>query len=214
MTIAAIPLGDPMKLYTYPGACSTASHIALYWSGLPFEAEKMTFESLKSPAFLAINPVGMVPAIVDGGFTLTQSSAILGYIADHSPQAGLFGDGSPRQRAETARWLAFGNTELHPTFGRLFAPGTYLRDTEQHDALKASACAKLRKLFEHANVQLAGKDWLTGFRSAADAYFYVMLHWAEMFQIDLGDLSHIVAFKQRMQSDAGVQSALRAEGLM
>lgn len=202
-----------MKLYTFPGACSTADHIALYWTGQPFEVEVLSFESLKSPAFLAVNPAGSVPAITDGDFNLTQNTAILGYIADRFPQAGLFGDGSPRQRAAVSQWLAFGNTELHPAFGTFFEPGMHLPDAAQHDALKATASARLRRLFERADAQLENKAWLTGFRSAADAYFYVMLRWADMFHIDLSGLAHIARFKQRMQSDAGVQAALKAEGL-
>lgn len=203
-----------MKLYTLPGACSTADHIALHWAGQPFEVEVLTHESLKAPAFLAINPAGSVPAIVDGDFTLTQNAAILGYIADTFPQAKLLGDGSPRQRAEAVRWLAFGNTDIHPIFGAFFAPGMHLPDASQHDTLKTAARARLRRLFERANVQLDGKSWIAGFRSVADAYFYIMLRWAGMFQIDLGGLSHLADFKQRMESDAGVQAALRAEGLM
>ena len=54
-----------MKLYTKPGACSTADHIALQWAGIPFEAEVVSAEDRKSPAFLALNPAGAVPVIVD-----------------------------------------------------------------------------------------------------------------------------------------------------
>ena len=92
-----------MKLYTKPGACSTADHIALHWTGGPFEVEVLDGKSLKGPEYLAINPAGAVPAVVDGDFVLTQNAAIMGYIADSFPDAGLMGDGSPRQRAQAAR---------------------------------------------------------------------------------------------------------------
>lgn len=202
-----------MKLYTLPGACSTADHIALQWTGQPFEVEVLTWETLKAPAFLAINPAGSVPVIVDGDFTLTQNTAILGYIAETYPQARLFGDGGPRQRAEAARWLAFGNTELHPTFGVFFAPGMFLSDTAQHDTLRTAAGRRLRALHERADAQLEGKDWIAGFRSVADPYLYITLRWADMFGIGIDDLPHLAAFKRRMESDAGVRAALEAEGL-
>jgi glutathione S-transferase len=105
-----------MKLYTKPGACSTADHIALQWTGQPFEVQVMTAAQMKEPAYLAINPTGAVPAIVDGEFVLTQNAAIMGYIADRHPQAQLAGDGSPQQRAQAARWLSFVNSDLHPAF--------------------------------------------------------------------------------------------------
>ncbi|HSK10721.1 MAG TPA: glutathione S-transferase [Vicinamibacterales bacterium] len=117
-----------MKLYTKPGACSTADHIALQWTGGRFEVEVLDARGLKSPAFLAINPAGAVPVVVDGDFVLTQNAAIMGYIADNFPAAGLMGDGSPRQRAIAARWLAFVNSDVHPAFTPLFAPGKFHHD--------------------------------------------------------------------------------------
>src|SRR5690606_40061016 len=101
------------------------------------EVDILDGASMKAPAFLAINPAGAVPALVDGDFVLTQNAAIMGYIADIRPQAGLAGDGSPRQRAEAARWLAFVNSDLHPAFKPIFGPSRYIGDHAQHDAVKA-----------------------------------------------------------------------------
>lgn len=202
-----------MKLYTKPGACSTADHIALQWTGQPFEVEVMTAATMKEPAYLAINPTGAVPAIVDGDFVLTQNAAIMGYIADTYPQAKLAGDGSPRQRAEANRWLAFVNSDLHPAFRPVFAPAMFIADESQFDALKAAARKRLRSLYEQAEKQLEGRDWLAGFRSFADPYFYVTLRWAGFLGVDLSGLPNIAAFKARMEADVGVQEALKAEGL-
>ena len=64
-----------MKLYTKPGACSTADHIALQWTGQPFDVQVMTAAEMKEPAYLAINPTGAVPAIVDGDFDSISARA-------------------------------------------------------------------------------------------------------------------------------------------
>ena len=117
-----------MKLYSKPGACSTADHIALQWTGQPFEVELLDKDTLKAPAFLKINPAGSVPAVVDGDFILTQNAAIMGYIADTYPQAGLAGDGSAQQRAEATRWLSFVNSDLHPAFKPLFGPANFIEE--------------------------------------------------------------------------------------
>ncbi|MGY0618628.1 glutathione S-transferase N-terminal domain-containing protein [Lysobacter sp. A378] len=202
-----------MKLYTKPGACSTADHIALQWTGQPFEFQVMTAEAMKSPEYRAINPVGAVPALVEGDFQLTQNAAIMGYIADRYPDAGLAGDGSARQRAQATRWLAFVNADLHPAFVPLFSPGAFHADASQHDAVKDAAKKRLRGLFERADTQLDGKQWLTGFRSFADPYLYITLRWADGLGIDLSGLDNLTAFKSRMEADAGVQAALKAEGL-
>lgn len=202
-----------MKLYSKPGACSTADHIALQWTGQSFEVEVMTPEALKSPAYRQINPSGSVPAVVDGDFKLTQNAAIMGYIADRYPAAQLGGDGSPQQRAQATRWLAFTNADLHPAFVPLFNPGAFHADQSQRGAIKDAARKRVRGLFEVADKQLEGKQWLAGFRSFADPYLYITLRWADALGIDLGGLDNLVAFKQRMASDAGVQAALKAEGL-
>ena len=202
-----------MKLYSKPGACSTAVHIVLQWAGGPFEVEILDGAAMKAPAFLAINPAGAVPALVDGDFVLTQNAAIMGYIADTHPQAGLVGDGSPRQRAEAARWLSIVNSDVHPAFKPIFSPGRYIDDKAQYDAVKAAARSMVRGLMESADKRLADNEWLAGFRSFADPYFFITLRWAQGTGVDLSGLDHIAAFKARMETDTGVQAALAAEGL-
>lgn len=202
-----------MKLYTLPGACSTACHIALVWSGLPFEIQVLGRDELKGPAYLAINPTGSVPALAEGDDVVTQNAAILGYIADLAPQAALAGDGSPRQRAEANRWLAFFNADVHPAFHPLFGPGRFIADEAQHEQLKAASRARLRGMYERADAQLEGRDWIAGFRSYADPYLYVTLRWARAMRVDLSELDRLAAFRARMDADAGVQTALAAEGL-
>ena len=202
-----------MKLYTKPGACSTADHIALRWTGQPFEVEVLDKDTMKAPAFLAINPSGAVPAVVDGDFVLTQNAAIMGYIADTYPEAGLSGDGSVRQRAEAMRWLAFVNSDLHPAFKPMFGPAAFIPDPDQQTVLKAGSLKRLRSLFEIADKQLAGRQWLAGFRSVADPYLYITLRWAHAFKVDLSGLDNLAAFQQRMEADPGVQAALKVEGL-
>ena len=202
-----------MKLYSKPGACSSADHIALQWTGQPFEVQVLSAAEMKEPAFLAINPSGAVPAIVDGDFGLTQNAAILGYIADTYPEAGLGGDGSKRQRAEATRWLAFCNSDLHPAYRPLFGPARFIADETLFEAVKDAARKNLRSLYERAEQQLEAREWLAGFRSYADPYFYITLRWAEGLGVDLSGLPNIAAYRRRMEADAGVQAALKAEGL-
>ena len=73
-----------MKLYYFAGACSLADHIVLEWIGEPYETVRMTLASVKSPEYLALNPNGTVPLLVDGDFVLTQNVAILSYLADQA----------------------------------------------------------------------------------------------------------------------------------
>lgn len=202
-----------MKLYTKPGACSTAVHISLQWAGGPFEVEVLDAQSMKAPDYLAINPTGAVPTLVDGDFVLSQNAAIQAYIADMHPQSGLAGDNSPRQRAEANRWQAYVNSDVHPAFHPIFGPARFHDDVAQHDALKAAARVRLRGIFERAERQLQGREWIAGFRSYADPYLYITLRWAAKTGVDLSGFDNLARFTERMDADAGVQAALKAEGL-
>ena len=201
-----------MKLYYTPGACSLADHIALEWIGKPYEAERVSKDQRKSPEFLKINPAGAVPVLQDGDWVLTQNAAILNFLADSFPESGLGGDGSPKSRAEVNKWLSFANSDIHPAFHPLFGLTAYLGD-EGADKTKEAARKKLRGLFERADQQLAGTVWLTGSRSVADPYLYVVSRWAKATGVDLSGLMNLERFVKNIEADASVQKVLKDEGL-
>lgn len=202
-----------MKLYTSPGACSLADHIALEWSGKPYTAEIVSREQRATPEFRKLNPAGAVPVLEDDGWTLTQNAAILNYLADKFPEAKLGGDGSPKGRAEVNRWLGFLNSDMHPAFKPLFGTTNYLEDKAAIEKTHENAHKQLRGLFERADAQLGKHDWLAGARSIADPYLFVMLRWAKGVKLDLSGLEHLKKFEQRMRADAGVRKVLEVEGL-
>lgn len=201
-----------MKLYSSPGACSLADHIALRWAGATFDVQLVSREERASDWFRALNPAGAVPVLVHDDWVLTQNAAILGYIADSFPDARLAGDGSPRARAEVQRWLSLLNADVHPAFHPFFGSTAYLGEAGAEQTRQAGA-KKLRGHFERIDAQLDGRDWLTGQRSIADPYLYVELRWADQLGLDLSGLEHLAAFRRRMEADADVRAALDAEGL-
>lgn len=204
---------DVSRLYYSPGACSLADHIVLEWIGKPYEAVRVSREDRKAPAYLAINPAGAVPAFEEDGWVLTQNAAILNYLADAHPEAGLGGDGTPRGRAEVNKWLAISNSDIHPAFHALFGANAWLEDPALVEKSKDVARAKLRGLFERMDAQLEGRDWLAGTRSIADPYLFVVLRWARAMAVDLSGLGNLERFFNAMLADPGVRRALEQEGL-
>lgn len=203
-----------MKLYYSPGACSLSDHIVLEWIGKPYEAVRVSREQRKSPDFLAINPAGAVPALVDGDWVLTQNAAILTYLADTAPEAGLCGDGTARGRAEVIRWLAFANSDVHPAFKPIFGSTAYLEDPALIEKSMADARAKLRDLYATADRQLAGRDWIAdNRRSIADPYLYVTLLWARAKGVDLSGFDNLARYIAAFEADPAVQRVLKDEGL-
>ncbi len=201
-----------MKLYYLPGACSLADHIVLEWIGEPYEAVAVPRDELKT-AFLAINPAGAVPVLEHDGWRLTQNIAILNYLADLHPALGLAGDGTPASRAEVNRWLAFVNSDLHPAFKPIFGSTAYLEDRHVIDKTREHARETLRTLFGRVDTQLEGRTWLTGARSIADAYLYVVTRWARGKQVDLSGYANLERHFAAMDADPGVRKAVTAEGL-
>lgn len=203
-----------MKLYISPGACSTADHIVLEWTGQPYTAVIVSREERGSPDFKLLNPAGAVPVFQEGDWKLTQNAAILNYLADKFPDAKLGGDGTPRSRAEINRWLGFLNSDMHPAFKPIFGKTNYLEDKAVVQKTHDHACKQLRGMFERVDAQLGKHDWIAGDRrSIADPYLFVMLRWAKGVEVDLSGLDNLERFEQRMRADAGVQEVLKAEDI-
>ena len=203
----------PVKIYSKPGACSMAIHIALRWIGRPFDLQVMDPVSLKAPEYLQLNPEGTVPVLEVDGWVLTQNAAILNYLADSCPESRLGGDGTPKGRAEINRWLAFLNAEVHVAFRPIFGATRYLGDEAMIEKTRAHARTRLRMMFERLDTQLRNKDWLAGARSIADPYLFVTLRWAKESQVDMAGLDDLQLFFQRMLADPDVAAAMAAEGL-
>ena len=200
-----------MKLYHMPGACSLADLIVLQWIGADHEPVCMSLESIKSPDYLAINPGGTVPLLAHGDLSLTENVAILGYLADLYPEARLLGDGSPRARAEVMRWLGFLNSDVHKAFKPIFTPQRFLKDAAMAPVLADNARGHVREYLARLDSQLEGRDWLTGERSIADPYLFVLSRWSAAKKIDMQGLDNLARFARMMDGDAGVQAALGAE---
>lgn len=200
-----------LKLYTMSGACSLSDHIALNWSGLAYDVQVVDHQYIKSPEFLKLNPAGAVPLLLVDNVPLSQNVAILNFIADLAPEAKLGGDGTPRSRAEVNQWLSFINSDLHPAHKPLFGGMQYLGDETAIQKTQENARQQLRTYYERLNQQLAGKDWLVGTRSIADAYLFVTLLWAKFLKLDLSGLDNLERFSAHISNDEGVKSAMKAK---
>lgn len=202
-----------MKLFYKAGACSLATHIVLEWLGEPYEAVGVELHPT-SPELLEVSPVGAVPVLVTDNKVLTQNMAILPYLAEKFPAAKLCGDGSLEQRTEINYWLGLINSDLHPMFGPIYGATGFLKDAEVIETTKIVARKRIAKKLAFINDALAGKDYLAGCKSAADAYLFTVLNWLDFAQVNASNLTNLTAFKARMLKDAGVQAAMKAEGLL
>lgn len=203
-----------MKLYFMKGACSMVPHTALEWIGQPYESQQVTLPETKTPEYLALNPQGAVPLLIDGEMKLSQNVAIIFYLDELHPEAHLFGTGDSKARADAMRWLMFLNADLHKAFAPLFHLPAY---AEANETIKTPmveyARESILKMLSQANDQLAGKEYLTGELTIADVYLYVELRWCKGIRLDFSHLTNLVAFFDRIPQNAGVKAVLAKEGL-
>lgn len=201
-----------MKLYYSPGACSLSPHIVLCELGLAHDLEKVDLRTHQTAAgidYMSINPKGYVPALqLDDGQLLTEGPAIIQYLADQKPEAGLLPPAGSLARARVQEWLTFIGTELHKSFSPLFNPAASAD-------WKAAGRANIERRFALVEKTLANQDYLTGASfCVADAYLFTVINWTFFQQIDLAPWPALAAYHQRVKSRPGVQAALRAEGLI
>lgn len=207
-----------MKLYGLPGACSFVPHVALEWlkarENVAYEYEAATRELIKSPEFLALNPRGAVPVLIDGDLVLSQNQAILHYLDELYPNAKLFGSKTVRDKAKAARWLAFFNSDVHKTFGPLFRLPSYAKDNEVlAQTIRQQTVEQLLELLAVANEHLESHIYFGETISVADVYLYIMLNWCRALGIDFSHLTQLSPFMQRIEADQAVENVREIEGL-
>jgi glutathione S-transferase len=201
-----------MKLFYAPGACSLSPHIVLNELDLPYTVEKVDLKNHTTASgadFYTINAKGYVPALqLDNGEALTEGPAIVQYLADQKPQAGLLPPAGSLERARVQEWLNFIGTELHKTLGALFNPSISAE-------AKAKTIDTFGKRLGFVEKALQGKDFLTGKSfSVADAYLFTIVNWAPKLSIDISPWPTVAEFQKRVASRPAVQKTLKAEGLI
>lgn len=200
-----------MKLYYSPGACSLSPHIVARESGLDIALTKVdtgTKTIAVEGDYYAVNPKGYVPALqLESGEVLTEGPAIVQYIADRKPEAGLVPQPGTLERYRLQEMLGYINSEIHKTYSPLFNPKTPAETVKERKDY-------LRKRYKLLDERLAGRDYLFGDRfTAADAYLFTVTTWAKYVDLDLSEFANLAAFQKRVAARPAVRAAMKAEGL-
>jgi glutathione S-transferase len=197
-----------MQLYFSPLACSLATRIALYEAGAEARYTRVDTRTKRTEDgddFFAVTPMGQVPALrTDDGMLLTENTAVLQFIAERFPAAGLMPAEAPA-RARMRQWLGFIGTELHKA---LFVP---LLDPGAAPEVKAYARAKAGLRLGLLQDHLHAREHLLESFSIADAYLVTVLNWAAYSGIDLAPWPALPAYQKRVLERPSVTRALGEE---
>lgn len=198
-----------MDLYFAPLACSLATRIALYEAGAQvnyIQVDMATKTVAGGGHFFAVNAMGQVPVLrEDDGWTLTENTAVLPYVADRFPAARLAPPAATRERAKLHQWLGFIGTELHKS---VFMP---LLSRETAEAVKELARTKVPRRFDVLERHLDTRTYLLDAFSVADAYLVTVLNWAPYVGIDLSQWETLASYARRVRERPAVAEAFADE---
>jgi glutathione S-transferase len=195
-----------------------APHMLLEEIGAPFELVLVdrTLDAHKSPAYLALNPNGSIPVMVDGDLVLYETAAICLHLCDAHPQAGLAPPLGTPERAHFYKWLMWLTNSLQPALISYFYPDRYVRDAEVVPQVKDCAEERVGALVDLLEAELAshGKPWLLGDAySALDPYALMLCRWTRNFHRPARSLPALGAYVQRVLARPAVQRMYASEGL-
>jgi len=171
-------MSDEIVFYTNPMSRGRIVRWMLEELGQPYRTELLDFgTTMKAPAYLAINPMGKVPALRHGDVVVTEGSAICAYLADMFPAAGLAPPSGDRARGDYYRWMFFAAGPLeaavvNKAFGFEVPP----------ERKRAVGYGSFQDVMAALDATLAAQEYLVGDRfTAADLYLGSQLGWGMMF---------------------------------
>lgn len=205
-----------MKLYYTPHTCALATHIALEEVGATYATTRIDFASnqQRSPDYLKINPKGRVPALVTDRGVLTETPAMLVFVAQSFPAAGLAPLDDPFAFAEVQAFNSYLCSSLH------VAHAHRMRGSRWVDSGDAVAIAAMQRHvpqsvtagFEQIEHDMLKGPWVMGERyTICDLYLFTLAQWMEADGVDLARIPRVVDHRRRMSERATVKKAIAQE---
>lgn len=204
-----------LKLYFAPGTCALASQIALEESGAAYETVRLDFarNDQKNAAYLAINPKARVPALVTDRGVLTETPAILAYIAQSYPAARL----APVEPFAFARAQAFNSylcSTVHVAHAHKARGARWSDDPATIEALKTKVTRNVADCFALIEAEMLVGPWVMGEAySICDAYLFTIARWLEGDAVDIAGFPKVQAHFGRMAARPAVSKVLAQQSV-
>jgi len=196
-----------VRLYFRPGTAAMAPHAALAEIGADYELVSVGFDepAAATDEYRALNPWGRVPTLVDGDVVVTESAAILLYLADRFPESRL----APADRAQLYRRLVFLTNTVQTAMLRFFYPERY-----GDGSVAEVAAAEAGRWFDLLDRELDGAEWIAaGHRTAADLFLFMMTRWGRRLEPQAWARPHVGAHFARALALPGVRRMVEEQGL-
>lgn len=203
-----------LTLYYAPGTCALASHLALEYAGAPYETVRVDFskKEQRSPEYLRLNPKGRVPALVTDRGILTETPALLLYISQTFPQAGLAPLDDPFLLARANEFNSYLCSTVHVAHAHRMRGYRWADDAQAIEAMKKKVPQAVGGCFELIESQMLKGPWVLGERfSICDPYLFTLAQWMESDGVDPSRFPKVADHRQRMAADPVVVRVLAAQ---
>lgn len=205
------------KIFYSPGACSLASHIALAETGAPYEAVRVNFAAgeQRSAQYLAINPKGRVPALLTPHGVLTETPAILVYLAQAFPEARLAPFPDPWSFAEAQSFNSYLCSTVHVHHAHRTRGSRWADDEASIEGMKRKVPQNMADAFGLIERDMLRGPWVAGpDYSMCDPYLFTLSSWLEGDGVDIARFPRVHDHYKRMMERPAVQRAMREQGLI
>lgn len=203
------------QLYFSPGAVSMATHMALEEIGAPYRLEPISTRDgeQRSPRYLAIHPLGRLPALeIAPGVILTETPALLTYLAEQNPKRELLPQ-DPLLRARAHEWMSLLASSVHVAFLSFFRPDRYTSSEAAKEALKIDGQQHFWRMMAHVESRLPEADFALGAKySLCDAYLTVFFLWARRFEFPVVELPRYQKLAAEVLARPAIRRTLEQEG--
>lgn len=199
----------PLTLYYAAGTCAQAVLIALYEADAQFTLKTLSFagNEQRSPDYLAINPKGRVPALVTERGVLTETPALLLYVAQSYPQAALAPLSDPFALAQMQEFNAYLASTAHIAHAHRPRASRWADDEAAQASMRAKVPQNMRECFAVIEQHYLGdKTWIMGEQfTVADGYLYTVASWLKGDGVNIAEFPRVAAHFKRVEARASVQ---------
>jgi glutathione S-transferase len=205
-----------LTLYYAPGTCALATHLALEYAGAPYQAVRLDFKSQqqRSPEYLKLNPKGRVPALATDRGVLTETPALLHYVAQSFPQANLAPLDDAFLLAKVNEFNSYLCSTVHVAHAH---KGRGYRWVDADDeqaiaAMKKKVPQTMAECFSLIEDRMFQGPWVLGERfSTSDCYLFTLAGWLAGDDVDLQRFPKVADHRKRMEAQPQVQRVLAAQ---
>jgi len=203
-----------IKLYYAANTCSLASHIALEEAGATYTTVRLSFASKeqRGPEYLAINPKGRVPAMVTDRGILTETPAMLAYIAQSFPEARLAPVDDPFAFAQVQAFNSYLCSTVHVAHAHRMRGQRWADDPAAIAAMQRKVPQSVGACFELIERDMLKGPWVMGEAyTICDPYLFTLAGWLEGDGVDLTKLPRVMDHHRRMSERPAVRRAVATE---